>query len=332
MKLFLFRSTVISVVAMLHGAAALAQTTVVYPNKPIRLVVPQPPGGASDIQMRLYAHKVSEYIGQQIIIDNRAAGGVASLVTYATVARANPDGYTLMAILPSFTFIPALVKEMPVDPIRDFAPVTQLIRAPYLLVAHPGTAAKSVKELIALAKAQPGTLNFGAGNIGSGTHLVTMWFLNDAGIRSMSTYVPYRGTGPALIDLMAGRIHASITSIISSGPLVKSGKLRPLGITSAQRSRVLPDIPTIAEQGVAGYDAYTFAGWVAPAKTPPSVLNRLSTAAAQAAKSAELGEKLKDDGGEPVGSTPEEFRQLITREIPRWRKLVKDLGITATPE
>lgn len=327
-----FGSALVLMVAVLAPGSVAAQSAVNYPTKPIRLVLAQPPGGATDIQMRLYAHKVGEILGQQMIVDNRAAGGVAGLATFSMVARANPDGYTLLAVVPAFTFTPALVKDMPVDPIKDFAPVAQLIKAPYLLVAYPGTPAKSVRELITLAKAQPGTLNFGAGNIGSGTHLTTMWFLTDAGIRNVSTYVPYRGTGPALIDLMAGRIHASITSIISSGPPVKAGKLRPLGITSAQRSRVLPDIPTIAEQGVAGYDAYTFTGWVAPAKTPPAVINKLSAAAAKAARSAEVGERLKDDGGEPVGGTPEEFRQLIAREIPRWRKLVKDLGITATPE
>ena len=328
----LMRSVSAAGAVLLLYATASAQDFRDFPNKPIRLVVAQPPGGATDIQMRLYALKVGELLGQQIIVDNRAAGGVAALQTFATVARAAPDGYTMLAVIPAFTFTPALVKEMPIDPIKDFAAVSQLIKAPYMLVINPSMPVKSVKELIALAKAKPGTLNFGAGNIGSGTHLTTMWFLTEAGIRDVTSYVPYRGTGPALIDLMGGRIHGAITSIISSGPPARAGKLRALGITSAQRSKVLPDIPTIAEQGVPGYDAYTFAGWVAPAKTPPAIINKLAQAAARASTSPQVGDKLKDDGGEAIGSSPEQFRQLIAREIPRWRKLVKDLNITATPE
>ncbi len=314
--------------AALMPHAACAQQSANYPSKPIRLVVPQPPGGASDITMRLFAQKTAEALGQQIVVDNRAGGGVGSLATLATVAKANPDGYTLLAVVANFTFTPALVKDFPFDVTRDFAYVTQLTRAFYLLVTYPGLPVKSVPELIAMAKAQPGKLNFGAGNVGSGTHLITMYFITSAGINA--TYVPYKGTGPALIDLMGGQIHGAMTSVLSSGPLVKAGKLRALGISTIQRSKVMPEIPTIAEQGVPGYDAANFLGWAAPARTPPAILNRISSEVAKIARSQEIADKLKDDGGEAVGNKPEEFRKFIVEQIPRWRKLVKDIGITVS--
>ena len=319
-------------VAVTAPYPALAQPAAGYPTKPIRLIVAQPPGGSTDITMRLFAQKVGESLGQQIIVDNRASGGVSSVGSLVTVAKATPDGYTLLAVTPSFTFAPALVKDLAVDPVKDFAAVTQLTRSPYLLVGFPGSPIKSAKELVAYAKARPGKLNIGATNIGSGTHLVAMRFLTQAGIRAESTYVPYKGVGPALLDLMSGRIDASIAGVISAGPLVKSGKLRALGVSSARRSALLPDLPTIAEQGVPGFEAAAFEGWAAPAKTPVAILNRLSAEAARAAKSETIAGKYRDDGAEALGSTPEEFRRFIAQEVPQWRKLVKELGITAAAE
>ncbi len=309
-----------------------AQMLSSYPTRPIRLIVAQPPGGSTDITMRLFAQKVSEQLGQQIVVDNRASGGVGSVTTLTTVAKATPDGYTLLAVTPSFTFAPALVKDLVIDPVKDFAAVTQLTRSPYLLVGFPGSALRSVRDLVAYAKSQPGKLNVGATNVGSGTHLVTMRFLTAAGIRGESTYIPYKGVGPALLDLMAGRIDASMAGMISAGPLVKTGKLRALGVTSAKRSALLPDLPTIAEQGVPGYEATAFEGWAAPAKTPVLILNKLSTEAARAAKSAVIADKYKDEGAEALGSRPDEFQRFIAQEVPLWRKLVKELGISAAAE
>ncbi len=320
------------VAAVTAPCPAWTQPAADYPAKPIRLIVAQPPGGSTDITMRLFAAKVGEGLGQRIVVDNRASGGVSSVGSLMTVAKATADGYTLLAVTPSFTFAPALVKDLTVDPVKDFAAVTQLTRSPYLLVGFPGSPIKSVRELIAYVKAQPGKLNIGATNIGSGTHLVAMRFLTEAGIRAESTYVPYKGVGPALLDLMAGRIDASMAGIISAGPLVKSGKLRALGVSSAQRSSSLPDLPTIAEQGVPGYQATAFEGWAAPAKTPVAILNKLSAEAARAAKSATIAEKYKDDGAEALGTRPEEFQRFIAQEVPQWRKLVKELGITAVAE
>jgi tripartite-type tricarboxylate transporter receptor subunit TctC len=266
-----------------------------------------------------------------MIIDNRAGGGVAGLAAQSLVASANADGYTLLAVTPNFTFIPALMKRSPMRP-EDFASVTLMSRDPYLLSIYPGLAAKSVKEFVALAKAKPNTLNMGSGNIGAGTHLVSMFFLTEAGIRNEVTYVPYKGTGLAFTDLIAGRLQASVTSIVSGGTHVKVGRLRALGVTSAQRSSEWPDVPTIAEQGLPGFEAIAWYGLVVPVKTSVVIVNKLGAAAGQAAKSAEVRGKIKTLGGEAIGSTPAEFRQIIAKEIPRWRTLIKELGMTGSLE
>lgn len=309
-------------------AAGTAQGTAPYPNKPIRAVIAQLPGGTADTVLRMYAEKMGEILGQRIVVDNRAGSGVASLTALQLVANANPDGYTLLLVVPSFTFAPALVKDMPIDPIRDFAPVTLLNRDPYLVTSYPGLPATSVKELVAYAKARPGTLNAGAGNFGSGTHLVTMYFLSAIGIRELSTYVPYKSMSGAFVDAMAGRLHVAVSSIVSAWPHAKAGRLRAIAVTGARRSEGLPDIPTVAEQGVRGFEVSAWNGIVAPAKTPAAIIERLSVVTAQAAKSPEIRDKLKAQGSEAVGSTPAELGKIIGSEIPRWRKLVKELGIT----
>lgn len=307
------------------AGAAAAQGAAGFPARPVRVVVPQAPGGATDIQARLFAQKMTQNLGQQFVVDNRAGGGAAGIVALTTVAKATPDGYTLLAVVPSFTFSPALHRNYPVDPLRDFAPVSWMTRAPYLLVVGAASPAKSVKELVALAAARPEGVLFGAGNTGSGTHLVTAWFMSASGIRA--TYVPYRSTGMAMLDLTGGRIDATLANVLSAGPFVRSGKLRALGISTAQRSKVLPGLPTIAEQGVPGYDASTFHGYAAPAGTPPAVIAKLSVEFARAVRSPDVAEKLRDDGGEPVGSTPQEFRRFIARELETWRGLIRGLGI-----
>jgi tripartite-type tricarboxylate transporter receptor subunit TctC len=300
-----------------------------FPTKPIRVIVPQPPGGSTDAVARLFASKMTESLGQQIVIDNRAGGGVAGIAVQAMVGASNPDGYTLLAIVPNFTFTPALLKEPKSRP-EDFAPVTLLSQDPYLLSAYPGIPAKSVKELVALARAKPGFLNMGSGNIGSGTHLISMFFLHEAGILPQVTYVPYKGTGLAFTDIMAGRIHMAISSIVSGGPHVKAGKLHALGVTSAARSAAWPEVPTLAEQGLNGFQATAWYGLVVPVKTPAAIVNRLSAAANQAAKTPEIGDRIKLLGGEAVGSSPAEFRSLIAREVPRWRALIRELGMTGS--
>lgn len=315
------RAAWIAALAAVLPGAAPAQDAARFPSKPLRVIVPQATGGATDIQARLFAARMSENLGQQFIVDNRAGGGAAAVVAFSLAAKSNPDGYTLLAIIPSFTFSPALYRNYPIDPTRDFTPVSLLTRAPYLLVINPSLPARSVKELVAMAKAQPDKLTFGAGNTGSGTHLVTLWFLSAANIRA--TYVPYRSVGLAMLDLVGGRIDATLANVLSAGTYARSGKLRVLGISTGERSKALPDVPTIAEQGVPGYNAATFHGYAAPAGTPAAVVNRLSAEFAKVVRSPEVAGMLSADGGEPVGSTPREFRDFIATEVRVWRGIVK---------
>ncbi len=324
MRLFSVAGCLAALAGLLPGAAG-AQPAAQFPNKPVRVVVPQAPGGATDIQARLFAAKMTQALGQQFIVDNRAGGGAAAVLAFSMVAKANPDGYTLLAIIPSFTFSPALYRNYPVDPVKDFAPVSLMTRAPYLLIVNAGVPVKSAKELIALAKAQPGKLNFGAGNTGSGTHLVTMWFLSAAGAQAL--YVPYRSVGLAMLDLAGGRIDATLANVLSAGHYVRTGKLRALGISTLQRSRVLPDLPTLAEQGAPGYNASTFHGYAVPAGTPRPIVNKLSVEFARVVDSPDVSDKFSADGGEPVGSTPEEFRKFIAAEIGVWHRVIRESGV-----
>ena len=322
-----FDATAMTLLAATVLCAPASAQDAAYPTKPIRVVIAQLPGGTADTVLRMYAETMGEKLGQRLIVDNRAGSGVASLTALQLVAGANPDGYTLLLVVPSFTFAPSLVKDMPFDVTKAFAPVTLLNRDPYLVTVYPALPASSVKELVALAKAKPGTLNAGAGNFGSGTHLVTMYFLNAAGIAKQSTYIPYKGMTGAFIDAMAGRLQVSVSSIVSAWPYVKAGRLRALAVTGTHRSEGLPDTPTVGEQGIQGFEASAWNGLVAPAKTPPRLIERISAIAAEAAKAPEIRDKLKAQGSEAVGSTPAEFGRIIGSEIPRWRQLIRELGI-----
>lgn len=296
-----------------------------FPVRPVRVVVPQAPGGATDLQARLFADRLTRHFGQQFIVDNRSGGGAAGIVAFSTVMKATPDGHTLLAVVPSFTFAPALYRNYPIDPLRDFVPVSLATRAPYLLVVNAGSPWRSVRELVQFAKAQPDKLTFGAGNTGSGTHLVTAWFLARAEIQA--TYVPYRSVGIATLDLMSGRLSATLANVLGVGPLVKSGKLRVLGISTAQRSKALPELPTIAEQGITGYNASTFHGYAVPVATPRAVVDTLAAAIEKTVKSPDLANRIGEDGGEPVGSTPDEFRRFIASEVRVWHEVVRANGI-----
>ncbi len=314
--------------SVLLASPLSAQPSDAYPTKPIRVLIAQIPGGTADTVLRLYAQRMGDRLGQTLVVDNRGASGVGGLASLQLVAGANPDGYTLMLAVPSLTFTPALVKNMPLDVERDFAPITLLNRESFLVAVYPGLAANSVRELVALAKARPGTINAGGGNFGSGTHLVCMQFLDAVGIRDVTTYVPYKGVPVAFVDAIAGRLQVTMSSIVSGGAHVKAGKLRALAVTAAQRAEFLPDTPTVAEQGVAGFEAIAWNGLLAPAKTPAARINVLAATAAQAAQAPEIKDKLRAMGSEAVGSTPAEFKRLIGVEVTRWRQLVKRLGIT----
>ena len=307
--------------AALLPVAAPAQDA--YPAKPVRVLVGLAPGGGTDIQTRLFAQKLSESFNRSFVVENRPGAG--GTVAYAQVAKSPPDGYTLIGVTSGYTITPAVYTKLAYDPLKDFAPISLVSQAPFLLVIHPSLQAKSVKDLLALAKAQPGKLDCGSAGQGSSTHMAFELFRIAAGVKI--THIPYKGTGPALVDAMAGQVHMLFGNVLSTLTYVKAGRLRALAVTTAARSKVLPDLPTIAESGLPGYENSTWHGWLAPAGTPPAILNRLNAELVKSAKAPDLLEKLATDGGEGVGSTPEQFNRHLVTEIARWQKVVKAAGV-----
>jgi len=301
---------------------SLAQDKTDYPIKTVRVIVASGAGGPSDIQARLLAQKLSESLKRQFIIENRPGAG--GTIGYGVAAKAAPDGYTLLSVVPTLTYSPALHADLPFDPVRDFAPISLTARAPYVVAVHPALPVKSMKELIALAKSKPGALTMGQTN-GSPNHLAAAWFLSMANLKIR--LIPYKAFNQVLVDTMAGEIQMLFGSVLNTLPHVKSGRLRALAVSSAQRSAVLPQLPTVAESGVPGYDVTGWYGWVAPAGTPAAIVNLVSRELARAVKLPDVSKTLAADGAEPVGSTPAQFQQLIADEVPRWRKIVKATGM-----
>jgi tripartite-type tricarboxylate transporter receptor subunit TctC len=289
----------------------------------VRVIVGQAPGGGNDIQTRLFAQKLTEAFGRPFVVENRTGAG--SVISYRTVATAPPDGYTLLGVTGGFTIAPAVHSNLGFDPVKDLAPISLAAQAPFLLMVHPSLPVRSVKELVALAKARPGALTYGSAGQGSSTHLAFAMFTTLA--RIDITHVPYKGTGPALIDAIAGHVQMLIGNVLSSIQHAKSGKLRALAVTTAKRSAALPALPTMAEAGVTGYESSTWHAWFAPAATPPGIIEKLNAELAKAAKSADVMARLAPDGGEPVGSSPDQLRQFIITDIARWRKVVKAAAI-----
>ncbi|HEX2828278.1 MAG TPA: tripartite tricarboxylate transporter substrate binding protein [Burkholderiales bacterium] len=302
---------------------AVAQTVPDYPAKPVRVIVGQAPGGGNDIQTRIFAQKLTDAFGRAFVVENRTGSG--SVLAYRTVALAAPDGYTLLGATGGFTIAPAVHASLGYDPSKDFAPISLLVQAPFLLMAHPSLPVRSVKDLVALARARPGALTYASSGHGSSTHLAYALFTTLARIEL--THVPYKGTGPALVDAMSGQVHTLIGNVLSSLHFAKSGKLRALGVTTAKRSPAAPDLPTLSESGVAGYESSTWHAWFAPAGTPQAIVAKLSGELAKSAKAPDVVSRLAPDGGEPVGSSPEQLRQFVASDIARWRKVVKDAGI-----
>ena len=311
-------------IVALSPCAVFAQSTAdVYPAKPVRLVIGLAPGGGTDIQARLFAQKLTENFGRPFVVENRTGAG--GTVAYAQVAKSPADGYTLMGVTSGYTITPAVYAKLPYDPARDFAPVSLVVQAPFLLLTHPSLPVRSVKDLLALVRAKPGVIDCGSAGHGSSTHMAFELFKAMAKVKI--THVPYKGTGPALIDTISGQVHMLFGNVLSTMASMKSGRLRALAVTTAQRSKVLPDLPTIAESGVPGYENSTWFGLLAPAGTPPAVVSRLNAELVKISKSPDVIERLAPDGGEPVGSTPEQFARLIATETARWGKLVKEVGI-----
>jgi tripartite-type tricarboxylate transporter receptor subunit TctC len=302
------------------STAAYAQD---YPTKPVRLVVASTPGGGTDISARAIAPKLSEYLGQQVVIENRA--GATTTIGVNFVARSAPDGYTLLMGVSSLTINPHILTNIPYDAVKDLAPVSQVVVAPNIMVSHPSLPARSVKELIAFARTRPGQLNFAAGSGGSNPHLAMELFLSMTGLKIV--HVPYKGQGPALIAVVAGEVSLMMANVLSALPHVRNGRIRAHGVTSDKRATVAPDIPTIAEAGVPGYEVVQWYGVLAPANTPRDIIAKLHAATVRALQDPATKQRLISDGSEPVGNTPEEFAAVIRADLKKWSKVVKDAGI-----
>lgn len=315
-----FDGITVAMLAVFAVAAAQAQT---FPTRPIRVIVPSAAGGGTDITARLIAPRMSELLGQQIVVENRA--GAAMIIGSEAVARAAPDGHTLLMGISTLTINPWVHKKLPYDTVRDFMPISQIVSLPNVLIVHPSLPAKSVKEFVALAKARPGTLNFGSAGIGSSLHLSMELLMAMTGIRL--EHVPYKGSAPALIDMLAGQVVAMTGTMITVIPHVRSGRLRALGVTSLTRSSVMPEVPTIAEAGVAGYEAVQWYGLLAPGGTPREVIVKIHEAAARALQDAGLRKRFLDDGVEPIGGTPDQFATVIRDDLAKWAKVVQAAGI-----
>jgi tripartite-type tricarboxylate transporter receptor subunit TctC len=321
-----FNFRVLAVAALL--AAALVPPSVAraqaYPNKPIKMVAPSTPGDAPDVIARLVADKLSVVLGQQVVVENRpGAGGV---VGSDAVAKAAPDGYTLiMGNAGSHGINAAVYSKLPYDIQRDFVPVSQVAIAPNIVVINPGIPANSVGEFIAYAKANPGKLSYASGGNGSSAHMSMELFKSMAGLDIQ--HVPYKGSSPALTDLIGGQVAIFIGNMPPTVPHVKAGKLRALAVTTKSRSALMPELPTINEGALPGFETVAWFGVLAPAGTPPDIVNRLSTEIGKIARSPEMRERLIAMGAEPVGSTPAEFKAVIDRDIAKWKPLAQKVGI-----
>jgi tripartite-type tricarboxylate transporter receptor subunit TctC len=313
--------TFLMLLAMLVSHAALAQA---WPNRPVRLLVPFAAGaGINDIMARLVGQHLGAGLGQPVVIENRpGAGGIAGT---EAAAKAPPDGYTFLMTNVSLVTSAYLYAKLPYDPQKDFVPVTLVATSPLLLVVHPSVAAKSVQEFIALAKANPGRLNFGSGGVGSTPHLSVELFKSAAGFDAV--HVPYKGGAPALNDLIGGQLSFMIENMPGTMPFVKQGKLRALAITSAERSPLEPALPTMAQSGVPGYEVVGWQGIFAVAGTPRDIAARLQAEVAKVLRSAQMRERLAALGAEPVGSTPEEFATFMRMENERWGRIIREKGI-----
>ena len=303
--------------------AALAHAQASYPSKPIRLVVPFPAGGTTDILARAVAQRLTETMGQPVVVDNRAGAG--GNIGADMVAKAPPDGYTLlMGTVGTHAINASLYAKMPYDHVRDFAPVILVAGVPNVLVVNPALPVNSVQELIAYGKANPGKLNFASSGNGTSIHLAAELFKTMTGVQM--AHVPYKGSAPALVDLAGGQVQLMFDNLPSSLALIKAGKLKALAVTSAQRSAALPDVPTVAESGLAGFEASSWFGLLAPAGTPKDIIAKLNGEVTKWLATPEAKEKLAAQGAIPAGRSPDDFMRHIAAETVKWQKVVKDSG------
>jgi tripartite-type tricarboxylate transporter receptor subunit TctC len=309
---------------LLGGASGNTHAQDAWPSRPVRIVVAIPAGSGSDTVARLIADGLSKRIGKQVIVDNRPGAG--TIIGNDAVAKAKPDGYTLLMNGAAFTIAPALYRKLPYDALRDFAPITNAVVSPNVMTVHPSVPAKTVKELIALAKARPDQILYSSGGNGTNSHMATALFASMAQIRL--AHVPYKGSTPGVIDLMAGQVALMTNSMSTLMPHVRAGRLRALGVASAKRTASAPDIPTIAEAaGLPGYESAQWTGVWAPAGSPADIVTRLHKEIVAVLHVSETKDKLSADGSEIVASAPEEFAAMIRSEVDRWTAAVKAAGI-----
>jgi len=304
-------------------AAGQQPASASYPNRAVRLVVPFPPGGGTDIISRTVALKLNEAWSQPVIVDNRA--GANGIIGTELVAKAKPDGHTLGVVIANHAINPSLYPKLPYDTLRDFVPVTLMAQYPYIITIHPSVPAKSVRELIALAKSKPGALSYASSGNGSGPHLGMELFKSMAKIDIV--HVPYKGASPANADLLAGQVQVMFNNFLAAMPFITSHRLRVLAVTSAERSKVMPQLPTVAESGLPGFDVKSYYGIIAPAGTPPAIVSKVQSEVAAALRVPAVNGRLTGEGAEPVGSTPEQFGKLLQAEIQKWAKVVREAKV-----
>ena len=300
--------------------AAMAQN---YPTRPVTIIHPYPPGGSTDPEARVYAQKLQENLGVPFLVEARPGAGTT--IGSAIVAKAAPDGYTLLSIGSSYTIAPLVYPNLPYDPVKDIAPLSLMSRRSSLIVVHHSLPVKNIAEFAAYARANPGRINVGTSGAGGVTHLSIEWLLHGTGIKPYVTVVTYKGGGPMFVDLLAGRTQMALGSVLATGPQVKAGKMRAIGSSGITRNKAFPDLPTVAEQAVPGYDYTFWMGVGAPAATPAAIIGKLSAELMKIARDPSVAQKLSEEGSmETVGSTPEQFRKHIVTEIATWKKVVAD--------
>ena len=317
--------TTFVLLSVVLGASQTALAADGYPARPIRMIVAYPPGGGTDQVGRVMAERLSEHLGQTVVVDNR--GGATGNIGTELAARALPDGYTLLMgnVAPNAVNV-SLFKKLGFDPVKDFSPVSLVAVTPNILVVHPSLAVKTVKELLALAKAKPGTLNFPSAGVGSSSHLAGELLKSLAKIDMV--HVPFKGGGPALVAMISGEVQIMFATMPAAMPHVKSGRARPIAVTTAKRSLAMPELPTIAEAGVTGYEASTWYGLLAPARTPQPIVARLHAGTVKIL-AGPARQRLEVQGFEPIGGTPAEFSAYIKSEIVKWAKVIRDANIPA---
>jgi tripartite-type tricarboxylate transporter receptor subunit TctC len=315
-------SLLLSCAAAFTGVSARADTP--YPNKPIRLVVPFPAGGGTDVVARLLAREMGESLKQTFIVDNRA--GANGIIGADIIAHAPPDGYTIMLTIASHAIAPAIYKKLPYDTLKDFSPISLVATYPYVIVVPPSLPVKTLQEFIAYAKRNGGKMSYASSGTGSGPNLGMELLKQSAGIDIQ--HVPYKGAASANTDLVSGQVQAMFNNFLAGSGLIKAGRLRALAVTSLTRSKVMPNLPTVAESGFPGFSVLSWYGLFAPKGTPVDVINKLSQAAAKAARNPDVVARLSEDGAEPVGSTPAQFNTFFIGEVQKWSAVAKKAHIT----